>query len=117
MEKENKKLREQGRKQRNEEIRNLVSYMRKRDKRVQLYRAELDKRKQAEMDRVEAERRRRIIKNLERLQDVEVVEASEEHLEDLEKIENELDEQFGKLACDEEAAFYCIACEKSFKTA
>ena len=47
MEKENKKLRDTCRRTRNEEIRALVSYVRKRDKRVQAYRKELEQ-KQAE---------------------------------------------------------------------
>lgn len=37
MERDNKKLREAGRKQRNEEIRTLVSFVRKRDPRVKAY--------------------------------------------------------------------------------
>ena len=37
MEKDNKKLRDAGRKQRNEEIRALVSFVRKRDPRVKAY--------------------------------------------------------------------------------
>lgn len=37
MEKENKKLRDVGKKQRNEEIRGLVSFVRKRDPRVKSY--------------------------------------------------------------------------------
>lgn len=37
MEKENKKLRDVGRKQRNEEIRALVNFVRKRDPRVKAY--------------------------------------------------------------------------------
>ena len=37
MEKENKKLRDAGRKERNEEIRQLVSFVRKRDPRVKAY--------------------------------------------------------------------------------
>lgn len=45
---------------------------------------------------------------------------SEDHIEDLEKIETELDEQFGAFGCDDqedgEADFYCIVCEKRFKT-
>ena len=37
MERDNKKLRDAGRKQRNEEIRQLVSFVRKRDPRVKAY--------------------------------------------------------------------------------
>jgi DnaJ family protein A protein 5 len=38
MEKENKKFRDKARKERNEEVRTLVAFVRKRDKRVELYR-------------------------------------------------------------------------------
>ncbi|CAD5212247.1 unnamed protein product [Bursaphelenchus okinawaensis] len=117
MDKENKKLRDVGKKQRNDDIRELVAYIRKRDKRVQRYRAELEERKQKEFERVEAERKRQIRENWEKLKDEEVAEMSKEHLEDLEKLENELDEQFGALDCDDDdASFYCIVCEKKFKT-
>lgn len=37
MEKDNKKLRDAGRKQRNEEVRALVNFVRKRDPRVKAY--------------------------------------------------------------------------------
>uniref|UniRef100_A0A1I7SWF0 DnaJ homolog subfamily C member 21 n=2 Tax=Bursaphelenchus xylophilus TaxID=6326 RepID=A0A1I7SWF0_BURXY len=117
MEKENKKLRDAGKKQRNEEVRDLVAYVRKRDKRIQKYRAELEDRKLKEFERVENERRRQIRENLERFKDNEVVEISQDHLDDLEKLETELDEQFGALECDDDdAEFFCIVCEKKFKT-
>ncbi|KAH7727076.1 DnaJ domain containing protein [Aphelenchoides avenae] len=125
MEKENKKYREGGRRARNEEIRNLVMYVRKRDKRVKQYREQLDDRRKAELQRVEEERRQKIKEDLERLND-HVIDEEEhkKHLQDLEEIENALDAQFGTVGPsgatsdeDEEAAedYYCIVCEKGFK--
>ncbi|KAI6196655.1 hypothetical protein M3Y94_01134700 [Aphelenchoides besseyi] len=122
MEKENKKLRDAGRKQRNDEIRNLASYVRRRDPRVRLHREQLEERKQAEFNRVEMQRRKQIQNNLLKFQDQQMPSTlSEDHLDALEKIENDLDEQFGVLACsdDEEDSdnFFCIVCEKKFKNA
>jgi hypothetical protein len=44
-----------------------------------------------------------------------------EYLDQLDQIEAELDEQFGAFAIDEDGepdpdSYYCIACEKKFKT-
>lgn len=119
MDKENKKLREMGKNARNEEIRRLVAYAKKRDKRVAKYRAEVEERKVKELDRVEQERKKMIRDNWEKIKDMEHVEDNEEHLEDLEKIENDLDEKFGAFNVDEddESNCYCIVCEKKFKTA
>jgi DnaJ family protein A protein 5 len=64
MERENKKLRDVGKKQRNEEIRHLVLYIRRRDPRVKVYREHLEVRKQQEFERVEQQRKDRIIRNL-----------------------------------------------------
>lgn len=44
MEQENKKLRDKAKKERNEEVRALVAYVRKRDKRVQAYKRKLEER-------------------------------------------------------------------------
>ncbi|KAI6208175.1 hypothetical protein M3Y96_00087000 [Aphelenchoides besseyi] len=122
MEKENKKLRDAGKKQRNDQIRNLVSYVRRRDPRVRLHREQLEERKQAEFNRVEMQQRKQIQNNLLKFQDQQMPSTlSEDHLDALEKIENDLDEQFGVLACsdDEEESnnFFCIVCEKKFKNA
>lgn len=64
MDKENKKLRDTGKKQRNEEIRNLVQYVRRRDPRVKAYREQLEARKKQEFERVEQQRKDQIIRNL-----------------------------------------------------
>ncbi|KAI6242980.1 DnaJ-like protein subfamily C member 21 [Aphelenchoides fujianensis] len=102
MEKENKKLRDAGKRARNDEIRNLVSYVRRRDPRVKAYREQMEERRQAEIQRVEKERQKRIRSNLEKFKEQEAPTAlSEDHLDALEQIENDLDEQFGALACGE----------------
>ncbi|XP_017484472.1 PREDICTED: dnaJ homolog subfamily C member 21 [Rhagoletis zephyria] len=56
VEKEMKKIMQKARKERNEEVRNLVSFIRKRDKRVQAYRKVLEER--AELNRKKQEQNR-----------------------------------------------------------
>jgi len=123
MEKENKKSRDTGRQERNEEIRQLAMYIRKRDKRVKAYRETLEQKKKEAQSRVEEQRRLKIRENLEKLEaHVENEETTADHLKALEEIENELDAQYGitnngEGGSDEEddETKYCVACEKSFK--
>uniref|UniRef100_A0AC34QMF2 DnaJ-like protein n=1 Tax=Panagrolaimus sp. JU765 TaxID=591449 RepID=A0AC34QMF2_9BILA len=122
MEKENKKLRDEARKERNEEIRSLALYVRKRDKRVKIYRESLELRKEQAKQRVQEQRKQKLRENLEILDaHVEDEETKLKHLQELEDIENELDAKFGftKDGADDdesgEDSKYCVACEKSFK--
>uniref|UniRef100_A0A914X7T1 DnaJ homolog subfamily C member 21 n=1 Tax=Plectus sambesii TaxID=2011161 RepID=A0A914X7T1_9BILA len=129
MEKENKKLRDAGRKARNEEVRELVAYVRKRDKRLAAYRKVLEERR-AEQEVRAAENRKQQIRD--RLKQMEVYqEASYENTEErelhLREIESALAAEFGDGSDDdsksgddeeeeEDEPLYCIACEKAFKT-
>nr|CAH7717867.1 unnamed protein product [Callosobruchus chinensis] len=106
-EKENKKVRLKAKKERNEEIRNLVAFVRKRDKRVQAQRNYKNKncwrikkreKKWAKFDNVKSE---------------------------LEKIERSLAEEFGEEFSnsdgdneeeEEDNNLFCVACNKLFKT-
>ena len=123
MEKENKKFRDTGKQERNEEIRQLAMYIRKRDKRVKVYREALEQRKKEAQSRVEEQRRLKIRENLEKLEThVEDEETTADHLKALEEIENELDAQYGITNDgeggsdeDDDETKYCVACEKSFK--
>ncbi|XP_055374324.1 dnaJ homolog subfamily C member 21 [Condylostylus longicornis] len=56
IEKETKKLAQKARKERNEEVRNLVSFVKKRDKRVEAYRRQLEEK--AELNRKKQEQNR-----------------------------------------------------------
>ena len=127
MEKDNKKLRDAGKNERNDEIRSLAAYVRKRDKRVHAFRAVLEERKKKAQQEVEERRKQKIRENLEQLGDHVVDEkAMKEHMQDLEQIENALDAEFGTVKDSgagysddddgEEEVQYCIVCEKSFKT-
>uniref|UniRef100_A0A915LEL8 C2H2-type domain-containing protein n=1 Tax=Meloidogyne javanica TaxID=6303 RepID=A0A915LEL8_MELJA len=134
MERENRRERAQGKKKRNEEVQRLVEFVRKHDKRVEVARQRQAERNAFIMKKVEEQQRQAIRKNLEGLKNFEIdTEIQKEHLMDLEQIEAELDAAFGivenkkhenEAASDEEnlsdeedeEQFYCIVCEKSFKS-
>jgi len=122
MEKENKKYRDSGKKQRNEEIRNLVQFVRRRDPRVKAYCKQMEHRKQKEFQRVEEQRKNQILENLRKFNEKEMpTNFTDEYLDDLDKIENDLNDQFGAFGVNEDGeidpdSYYCVACEKKFRT-
>lgn len=127
MEKENKKIRDRARKERNEEVRALVAFVRKRDKRV------IEHVKRLEQESIEKEqkskelRRQQMLKrqseinnyvendwskfsNLEsELKEIEASLAAEFQDQESDDSSNEEDEMFNN--------FFCVACNKIFKTA
>ncbi|NXQ98717.1 DJC21 protein, partial [Sagittarius serpentarius] len=142
MEKENKKMRDKARKERNELVRQLVAFIRKRDKRVQAHRKLVEEQNAEKTRKAEEFRRQQKLKqaklaeqykeqswiamsDLEReLQEMEA--QYEKEFGDRSDDEDELEEQDTKGVEDklneegEEAEFadglYCPACEKSLKT-
>uniref|UniRef100_A0A2C9LFZ6 C2H2-type domain-containing protein n=1 Tax=Biomphalaria glabrata TaxID=6526 RepID=A0A2C9LFZ6_BIOGL len=134
MESENKKLRDAARRERNEEIRNLVAYVKKRDKRVQAYKKKLEERHaeiEAKTKQKREEELRERKKQLENYK--EAGWSAMSGLEkDLQQLEAHLDEHFGEVndgpldendeLCEngEEELYlddlYCVACNKSFKS-
>ncbi|KAL7078794.1 hypothetical protein ACQ4LE_002742 [Meloidogyne hapla] len=134
MERENRRERTQGKKRRNEEVQKLVEFVRKHDKRVEIARQRQAERNAFIMKKVEEQQRQAIRKNLEGLKNFEInTEIQKEHLMDLEQIEAELDAAFGIVENkkretdganddenisdeDDDEQFYCIVCEKSFKS-
>ncbi|PSN52406.1 DnaJ subfamily C member 21 [Blattella germanica] len=129
-EKENKKIREKARKQRNEEVRNLVAFVRKRDKRVQEHVKLLEQRAADNAKKAEQLRKNLIKKRQEELKSYKETEWSKfSNIEkELEAIEANLAEEFGESQessseeneSDEVDAMlnslYCVACNKVFKT-
>uniref|UniRef100_A0A915LIM6 Uncharacterized protein n=1 Tax=Meloidogyne javanica TaxID=6303 RepID=A0A915LIM6_MELJA len=111
-----------------------LEFVRKHDKRVEVARQRQAERNAFIMKKVEEQQRQAIRKNLEGLKNFEIdTEIQKEHLMDLEQIEAELDAAFGIVenkkhenegASDDEnlsdeedeEQFYCIVCEKSFKS-
>ncbi|KAM9167525.1 dnaJ homolog subfamily C member 21 isoform 1-T1 [Mergus octosetaceus] len=143
MEKENKKTRDKARKERNELVRQLVAFIRKRDKRVQAHRKLVEEQNAEKLRKAEELRRQQKLKqaklaeqykeqswitmsDLEReLQEMEA--QYEKEFGDGSDDEDELEEQETKEGIEdklsdeaEESEFaddlYCPACDKSFKT-
>ncbi|XP_068732512.1 dnaJ homolog subfamily C member 21-like [Montipora capricornis] len=126
MEKDNKKIRDGAKKERNEEVRALVKFVRKRDKRVKVY-LQLLKEKDEERKRLTERKRLDALREREKMFE-EYKEESWASLsgldEDLAEMNVHLDSVFGKDGdvSDsqseefEEEQFYCVACDKVFKT-
>lgn len=126
MEKDNKKIRDAAKKERNEEVRALVKFVRKRDKRVKAY-LELLKEKDEERKRLTEQKRLEALREREKMFE-EYKEESWATLsgleEDLAQMNTHLDSEFGKdndvtdsQSDDEDLEqFYCVACDKAFKT-
>ncbi|XP_012561393.2 dnaJ homolog subfamily C member 21 [Hydra vulgaris] len=127
MEKENKKARDACKKKRNEDVRALVSFVRKRDRRVQAYIKDLEKKQEEQKNNLlkkmeEDKRNRNKILNDYKEQDWMAFDESK-----LDDIDSHFDNHFGitkqsnpddisSTGEDEIEAFYCIACEKTFKS-
>jgi len=130
MEKDNRKLRELGKRQRNDEIRALVAFVRKHDKRVGCQKEFLRRKAEEQRKKAEETRLQAIRRNLESVQlELDEFDVNEDerlqHLANLEEIENELDAEFGTVMDerkgssvddeDDDSDNYCIVCEKAFK--
>ncbi|RZF31898.1 hypothetical protein LSTR_LSTR017468, partial [Laodelphax striatellus] len=126
IERENKKVREKARKARNEEIRELVGFVRKRDKRVQAYAKHL---KDVAAEKAKKSEEQRIQKIKERNEELATFKESEwskfSNVEkELKNMEASLAAEFGDQELSDEDtdednplldSLYCIACEKLFK--
>lgn len=131
MEKENKKVRDQARKHRNEEVRELVQFVRKRDKRVQAQRLKLEEAAAENARKAEAHRVQKLLEKQRHLEGYEESEwCSTSKLEaELREIEARVSSQFGDGSADgkgnlddeedgseDEDELYCVACDKAFKS-
>lgn len=132
-EKENKKVRDKARKQRNEEVRNLVAFVRKRDKRVQSFVKLLEERAAENAKKAEERRKKHIKERQEAMKNYKESEWTKfSNIEkELEAIEANLAAEYGdsdvslcgvSVSDREEVmeegvnSFYCIACNKVFRT-
>lgn len=142
MERENRKVRDAARRQRNEEVRQLVQFVRKRDRRVQRRKKELEEKAAESARKSEAKRVQRILEQKKAMENYEESEwCSMAQLEvQLKDIEAQLDSQFGEennaqsggateqpaengvdSATDDSEdedpdELYCVACDKCFKS-
>ncbi|KYM86488.1 DnaJ like protein subfamily C member 21 [Atta colombica] len=123
-EKENKKVRDKARRERNEQVRNLVAFVRKRDKRVQAYAAKLAERARENFRKAEERRKAHLLERQKLLRDqIESEWSKFSNMEaELKNIEANLTAEFGtddrKVTTrnSDPEAFYCIACDKVFQT-
>ncbi|XP_077398493.1 dnaJ homolog subfamily C member 21-like [Vanacampus margaritifer] len=94
MEKENKKTRDKARKERNELVRQLVAFMRKRDRRVQAHRKEVEERN------AEKSRKAQEIRRKQRLSQAKLAEEYKEQkwaaMSELEKELQQMEAQYGE---------------------
>ncbi|KOX70672.1 DnaJ like protein subfamily C member 21 [Melipona quadrifasciata] len=128
IEKENKKIRDKAKKERNEQVRNLVAFIRKRDKRVQAYIVKLSERAKENSKKVEERKRQQLLERQKQLKEHKVSEWSKfSNIEaELRNIEANLDQEFGEDLSSEDDmdnenavddnSLYCVACNKIFKT-
>ncbi|CAH2084930.1 unnamed protein product [Euphydryas editha] len=107
MEKENNKTRQKARKERNEEIRRLVSFVRRRDKRVIEHTKQLQEKAEENRRKAELVRRERIIQRQKEIEEAKKKEGessflqSEEYQKKLSEIESLLAEEFGLSSDDD----------------
>ncbi|XP_014256239.1 dnaJ homolog subfamily C member 21 [Cimex lectularius] len=113
MEKENKKIRDKARKERNEEVRALVNFVRKRDKRVQEYSKLLEQKSLENEKKANEMRKKQILEKNEKMKSYVESDWSKftNVLDELEQIESQL-----TVEDEEEESLYCTACNKLFKT-
>lgn len=121
-EKENKKVREKAKRERNEQVRNLVAFVRKRDKRVQAYAEKLAERARENFRKTEERRKAHLLERQRLLYDHNESEWSKfSNIEaELKNIEANLTAEFGmghkEANMENDNSLYCIACNKIFKT-
>lgn len=137
MEKETKKIAQKKRKERNDEVRALVSFVRKRDKRVQEYRKLLEVK--AEQNRIKQQQHRlaQLRRNQQEALEMQQTQSNvfnTDHEEQLRQLEQEYgtdsDSEIEELNEDDAASgnqdendadeyyiddLYCVACNKAFK--
>ncbi|XP_072272680.1 dnaJ homolog subfamily C member 21 [Pyxicephalus adspersus] len=140
MEKENKKTRDKARKERNELVRELVAFVRKRDKRVQAHRKLVEEQNAEKAKKVEELRRQQKLQNAKLAEQYKEQSwmATSELEKELQQMEAQYEKEFGdgiedyeeeaenqqngkaSDEGDEEEEFYndlyCPACDKAFKT-
>ncbi|XP_064410266.1 dnaJ homolog subfamily C member 21 isoform X2 [Latimeria chalumnae] len=140
MEKENKKTREKARKERNELVRQLVAFIRKRDKRVQAHKKLVEEQNAEKAKKVEELRRQQKLKQAKLAEEYKEQSwaAMSELEKELQQMEAQYEQEFGDGSENEDEEegggqsdvandgaeedmdyfddLYCPACDKSFKT-
>ncbi|XP_034947062.1 dnaJ homolog subfamily C member 21 [Chelonus insularis] len=128
-EKQNKKVCDKAKKERNEQVRNLVSFVRKRDKRVQLHAQKLAERAKLNTQKVQELRMKQLEEKRKKIMEYKVSDQYQysDAESELKNIEANLAAEFGESLSENECSdeendeniqsngLYCIACSKHFK--
>ncbi|XP_076633005.1 dnaJ homolog subfamily C member 21 [Colletes latitarsis] len=128
IEKKNKIIRDKAKKERNEQVRNLVAFVRKRDKRVQAHAIKLAEHARHNLKKVEERKKQQLLERQKQLKEhteSEWLRFSNIEAE-LKNIEANLAREFGENLSPEtdiedentvdDNTLYCVACNKIFKT-
>lgn len=120
MDKENRKIRDPLRKERNDLVRTLVGFVRKRDKRVEAYSKFLEEKSALNAAKTEAMRQRHLIERKQMLAEAEEARQQKQGLDGMTDLEAELQILEGQYSSQEEEEdteddLYCVACDKEFK--
>ena len=110
MEKENKKVRDVARKERNELVRNLVKFVKKRDKRVQAFGKELAEKAAQNKEKTKAMQERHLEERKAMLKD-----AANESSKGMQDMEDQLQKLEIEMDANEEDELYCVACDKEMR--
>lgn len=129
VEKENRKVRDKAKRERNEQVRNLAAFVRKRDKRVQAYAARLAERARENFLKTQERKKAQLLERQKLLREHTESEWSKfSNIEaELRNIEANLAAEFGEElssdgdaenddGCVDDNSLYCVACNKIFKT-
>ena len=125
VEKENKKIRDKAKRERNEQVRNLVAFIRKRDKRVQAHAAKLAEKAKENAKKAQERKRQQLLERQKEMKDHKVSDWTKfSNIEsELKRIEANLAAEFGDDLSGDESddiensnTLYCVACNKIFKT-
>ncbi|XP_043262568.1 dnaJ homolog subfamily C member 21-like isoform X1 [Colletes gigas] len=128
IEKKNKIIRDKAKRERNEQVRNLVAFVRKRDERVQAHAKKLAERARDNLKKVEERKKQQLLERQKQLREHTESEWSKfSNIEaELKNIEANLAREFGENLSSEtdiedentvhDNTLYCVACNKIFKT-
>lgn len=111
MEKENKKIRDEAKKERNELVRNLVKFIRKRDKRVIAHNKVLEEKALENARKTEERRLKQLAERAEQLKELENAQGF--GMKDMESQLQNLEDAYDSDM--EEESNFCVACNKQLR--
>lgn len=128
IEAENKKFRDAAKKERNEEVRQLVAFVKKRDKRVKAYKEQVEKKAAEIAQKNEEKRKKQIRERLKLMENYKETEwsSSSQVESELKQLESLHQKEFGDVSSEDSLGqeeeeedisdLFCVACNKAFKS-